>query len=70
MSGTCPVCRDITCKYPDLTRDEELVDMFKEILARRDALDEGGAVVAGDATDVRQSEDSMLGQASLDTLFV
>ena len=44
--------------------------MFKEILARRDALDEGGAVVAGDATDVRQSEDSMLGQASLDTLFV
>ena len=70
MSGTCPVYRDITCKYPDLTRDEELVDMFKEILARRDALDEGGAVVAGDATDVRQSEDSMLGQASLDTLFV
>ena len=42
-----------TCKHTDLTRDEELVNMFMEILARRDALDEEGAVVAGDATDVR-----------------
>ena len=51
MAGNCPTYRDITCKYTDLTKDEELVGMFREILARRDALDEG-AVVASDATDV------------------
>ena len=51
VAGNCPTYRDITCKYTDLTEDEELVGMFREILARRDALDEG-AVVASDATDV------------------
>ena len=39
MSGTCPIYRDITEKYTDLSKDDELVCMFREILARRDAVD-------------------------------
>ena len=34
-----PGARDITCKYPDLARNEGLVDTSKGILVRRDVLD-------------------------------
>ena len=52
-SGECPTYRDIVEKFEDLTIEENLVCLFREILARRSALDE--AVVASlDATDGRQ----------------
>ena len=52
-SGECPTYRDIVEKFEDLTNEENLVRLFREILARRSALDE--AVVASrDATDGRQ----------------
>ena len=47
VAGNCPTYKDITDKYTDLSEDEELVKMFREILARRDALDEG-ALVTGE----------------------
>ena len=40
VAGNCPTYKDITDKYGDLSKDEELVNMFREILARRDAIDE------------------------------
>ena len=35
-----PTYKDITDKNSELSKDEELVKMFREILARRDAIDE------------------------------
>ena len=65
-SGDCPVYRDIWEQYGDQTVDQSLVDMFREILARRDAIDT--AVVAGtDATGGRQPGGNP-GQADLGTL--
>ena len=64
-SGDCPVYRDIWEQYGDQTDDQSLVDMFREILARRDAID--SAVVAGtDATGGRQPGGNP-GQADLGT---
>ena len=37
-SGTCKVYGDLTLKYSDLTSDENLADLFREVLARRDQL--------------------------------
>ena len=39
-SSTCPVYADIREKYGDLSSDEELVNYFGEVLARREALEE------------------------------
>ena len=38
--GNCPCYEDIRDKYDNLDEDENLVRYFKEVLARRDALDE------------------------------
>ena len=43
-SGECPLYADIVEKFDDLTDDQSLVSLFREILARREALD--SAVVA------------------------
>ena len=37
-SGECTVYGDLTNKYSDLTSDENLADLFREVLARRDQL--------------------------------
>ena len=39
MSGNCKTYNDIREKYDDFTRDEDLVNFFKEVLERRDELD-------------------------------
>ena len=39
LSGTCKVYGDIARKYDDIMDDENLVQLFSEILARRDQLD-------------------------------
>ena len=39
LSGTCKVYGDIALKYDDIMDDENLVQLFSEILARRDQLD-------------------------------
>ena len=39
MSGQCTVFGDLALKYNDLTDDENLVQFFSEVLARRDELD-------------------------------
>ena len=38
MSGNCKVYGDLTLKYGDLTCDENLGDLFREVLARRELL--------------------------------
>ena len=35
-SGQCTVYGDLALKYSDLTDDENLVELFSEVLARRD----------------------------------
>ena len=78
MSGLCPTYGDIREKY-DLDTSEDMVLMFREIMTRRDALedetmedevmeDETDAVVMGNITGVRQPG-STPGQAGLD-MFV
>ena len=37
-SGTCKVYGDLTLKYSDLTSDENLAYLFREVLARREQL--------------------------------
>ena len=39
LSGQCKVYGDIPLKYPDLSDDENLVCVFREVLERRDQLD-------------------------------
>ena len=39
ISGQCKVYGDLTDKYTDLTDDNNLVQLFQEVLARRDQLD-------------------------------
>ena len=64
-SGDCPLYKDIWEQHSDITDDQSLVIMFREILARRDAID--SAVVAGtDATGGRQPGGNP-GQADLGT---
>ena len=38
MSGNCKVYGDLTLKYSDLTCDDNLADLFTEVLARREQL--------------------------------
>ena len=55
MSGQCPVYGDLTNKYSDLTDIDSLVQLFKEILDRRDELDKnpvGGVITNADANSV------------------
>ena len=40
-SGNCEVYGDIRANYSDLNDDNQLVNFFKEILAKRDELEEG-----------------------------
>ena len=49
--GMCHVYRDIREKYDTLEDDENLVNFFSEVIARRNALDDdrGGAASATDA---------------------
>ena len=37
-SGECTVYGDLTHKYSDLSSDDDLADLFREILARRELL--------------------------------
>ena len=39
LSGQCPVYGDL-CEGRDLTKDEDLVDLFTEIIVRRERLEE------------------------------
>ena len=39
LSGKCKVYGDIATKYDDVMDDENLVQLFTEILARRDLMD-------------------------------
>ena len=39
LSGQCKVYGDLIEKYPDLTSDESLVQLFTDVLERRDQLD-------------------------------
>ena len=55
MSGQCPVYGDLTNNYSDLTDIDSLVQLFKEILDRRDELDKnpvGGVITNADANSV------------------
>ena len=38
MSGECTVYGDLANKYSDLTCDENLADLFRDVLARRELL--------------------------------
>ena len=42
LSGQCKVYGDLTLKYQDITYDGNLVQLFTEILERRDQLDREG----------------------------
>ena len=48
--GNCPIYEDIREKYDDLEDDKNLVSFFREVLSRRNALDEeisGDLLVTG-----------------------
>jgi hypothetical protein len=68
ISGKCPVYSDIKGKYAKLERDSDLVDFFREVLERRDLVDEmeeeEEALAVGDTADVQLARDPP-GQASL-----
>ena len=40
LSGTCPVYPDIYEQFTDFNSDENLVDFFNLVLARRDEIDD------------------------------
>jgi hypothetical protein len=40
LTGDCPVYGDIRESYPDLVTDEDLVNLFTEVLSRRERLEE------------------------------
>ena len=48
--GKCPVYRELFEMFENLDNDENLVEFFGEVLARRDALDTA-TLVEGDDTD-------------------
>ena len=52
MSGKCTVYGDLPQKFGDLSNDENLVNLFTEVLARRDYLDNLETLVGGDSTNV------------------
>ena len=39
LSGQCKVYGDLTLQYDDLTNDDNLVNFFRDVLARREELD-------------------------------
>ena len=46
-SGECTVYGDLTQKYSDLTSDDNLADLFREVLARRDQLTKQANIPVG-----------------------
>ena len=44
LSGQCEVYGEIHKKYDTLDNDENLVNFFNEVLARRELLEDGGGV--------------------------
>ena len=46
-SGECTVYGDLTHKYSDLTSDDNLADLFREVLARRDQLTKQANIPVG-----------------------
>ena len=38
LSGECTVYGDLTLKYSDLSSDDNLADLFRDVLARREQL--------------------------------
>ena len=54
LSGQCQVYGDLTDKYSNLTDDNQLVQLFSDILARREALETLGG---GDLTTVSANPD-------------
>ena len=54
-SGQCQVYGDLKDKYSDLTEDDQLVQFFSDVLARREALETLGG---GDLTTVSANPDS------------
>ena len=50
-SGRCAVYGDLTMKYSNFTDDDNLVQFFAEVLARRDQLDLITSGSGGDTTD-------------------
>ena len=50
-SGRCTVYGDLTMKYSNFTDDDNLVQFFAEVLARRDQLDLITSGSGGDTTD-------------------
>ena len=63
-SSTCPVYADIREKYGDLSSDEELVNYFGEVLARREALEEEEEQRGGEGGGVKESEEEALAGGS------
>ena len=55
LEGKCPIYKDIFEKYDNFEEDEVIVQFFSEVLARRDALDDG-TLVAEVATDASLGE--------------
>ena len=47
LSRQCKVYGDIPLKYPDLSDDENLVCVFREVLERRDQLDNSRVTLLG-----------------------
>ena len=54
LSGQCQVYGDLTHNYSDLTEDDQLVQFFSDVLARRDALETLGG---GDFTTAGANPD-------------
>ena len=54
MSGQCQVYGDLIEKYSDLAEDDQLVQFFGDVLARRDALETLGG---GDITTAGANPD-------------
>ena len=52
MSGKCKVYGDLIHKYRDLSSDDNLVNLFTEVLARRDYLDSLQTPVGGGTINV------------------
>ena len=50
-SGRCTVYGDLTMKYINLIDDDNLVQLFSEVLPRRDQLDISTSGSGGDTTD-------------------
>ena len=71
MEGSCTVYGDIRGKYGDLEDDDDLVDFFNEILARREELDSRGLEEQALVVEHNTSDDASLGnlpgQASMGT---